>query len=1147
MAAARSKSADDDAPPRPSFTHNDIVDLRLNERLAHKAEPLRRFFELHSDTATDAKHFAAGLLHDTAQVLRQAADRAFAVEFVACAIDKGGGSRDLAQQLLAHHGLCAPASTAVSHNPSALADAAEARLPWRTDAATALTAAPIEALKLLCERLRRVASSDDGSATVGTACDAVEASVGAQRVAALERLLAVCGGAPALVHTIQMSAREFGLYDAVFAERGGAALEQQHASVCYYVSDFMPAERWRTVIDEMHERVLRDNDLRAFLVVACHDRRALPPPYAAALQCAANAPRCTTCFTETEAQLAPSAAAEPITFRAQVERALLDEADESVRRLVRAACGSAAERSSAAAPQRRRFVSLLCLRVHGLGAFGAPPPTSAASGGGDEYRFALRGSGVCLVTADLFGVFSNGYGKSTLSITTILWCLTGRSEPRGVAGSKATRVTSDVINDACDEARVSLEIECDDGSGGGDAAVARYTVRRRLTRAGEQSLVVERDSDGERWTRTADAQAIVCGTIFGLDASATAAELRDYLLRTMFLTPRSIESLTHERTRDKFLADLQDDAAAAIERAKSAATQARVACDTAQRTRDSAQSSVTSAQADVERLARGNRVDELSAKIDGTVAQIEALCGGRHRDDDDDACEIVSCLTNAQRDRDEADRVEKRLASTVKRLVVLPRRRPPSSTTVEALRAECDECERRIAHIDDRLRKLRPVDDEDESDAECSRCLAPLDAERLAARRAEWNNERAAAQADVVRLQEQANYIEHADAEREHVEALRVRHERRVAANNLLRDRKAHDKHVKALNALKVDLANERGKMASAESALADRQQALANAEATLRTADAECACAERVATFVARCAQTTWMSTLLRIQRRAQQWIDHLFRPFSFSANAGAAQRHGPPLTLRFRETTGDNRLLTDALVRQCGDDDAQRAKWEPVIVLSRARRERTSLASGSAGGAVAKRRKRRRVGDEESGGDANAADSDADVDDKVGEDDGDARCPAETDEEVGANDNDDMSSNDNGDGSVYALSALSFSEFERVRLALFFAWAEQIMHVRGVYSNVFVLDECFAGVDTFGILMMLVTLRAWATSSSSAPSTQRSNGGSTSTASAAARRHAQFWHRSVFLSSALNLSNIVGFEFDSMIVINKDGLMRA
>ena len=60
MAAARSKSADDDAPPRPSFTHNDIVDLRLNERLAHKAEPLRRFFELHSDAATDAINTIGG-------------------------------------------------------------------------------------------------------------------------------------------------------------------------------------------------------------------------------------------------------------------------------------------------------------------------------------------------------------------------------------------------------------------------------------------------------------------------------------------------------------------------------------------------------------------------------------------------------------------------------------------------------------------------------------------------------------------------------------------------------------------------------------------------------------------------------------------------------------------------------------------------------------------------------------------------------------------------------------------------------------------------------------------------------------------------------------------------------------------------------
>lgn len=225
---------------------------------------------------------------------------------------------------------------------------------------------------------------------------------------------------------------------------------------------------------------------------------------------------------------------------------------------------------------------------------------------------------------------------------------------------------------------------------------------------------------------------------------------------------------------------------------------------------------------------------------------------------------------------------------------------------------------------------------------------------------------------------------------------------------------------------------------------------------------------AEKAFHIVSTIARHTWKRVLLHIQRRGQQWLDHLFRPFSFRLD-GELQRHGTQLSLRFQSNRKPFPLLTESLL--IDDDDEEdvdfnddSSKWEPVVELSRNR----------------------------------------------------------------TNDDDDENSS-----KIYSLSALSFSEFERVRLSLFFACAEQIMYRRQVFTNMFVLDECFAGVDTFGILLMLITLRMWATSVGA-------NGNDSSTS---IHRRAQFWHRSVFLSSALNLNSIVGFQFDSMVLIDKRG----
>lgn len=114
-------------------------------------------------------------------------------------------------------------------------------------------------------------------------------------------------------------------------------------------------------------------------------------------------------------------------------------------------------------------------------------------------------------------------------------------------------------------------------------------------------------------------------------------------------------------------------------------------------------------------------------------------------------------------------------------------------------------------------------------------------------------------------------------------------------------------------------------------------------------------------------------------------------------------------------------------------------------------------------------------------------------------------------------------LSDNEQLETVQYELGSLSFSEFARVRIALFIACAEQFMHGCGTFFNVLVIDECFAGVDAFGVILLLTTLRAWAC------------------VPVGAATEKIVATRSVFFPSAIDLTASFGPVFDTYVQIDR------
>ena len=101
--------------------------------------------------------------------------------------------------------------------------------------------------------------------------------------------------------------------------------------------------------------------------------------------------------------------------------------------------------------------------------------------------------------------------------------------------------------------------------------------------------------------------------------------------------------------------------------------------------------------------------------------------------------------------------------------------------------------------------------------------------------------------------------------------------------------------------------------------------------------------------------------------------------------------------------------------------------------------------------------------------------------------------------------------------------VSTLSFSEYARLRLALFLSASAALQKARGLSVDLAVLDECFAGMDAYGVFCTLEVLRMRCRSSPAAAA-----------------------HATILVSSAFDVEQALEFVFDGRVVIEPDGDVR-
>lgn len=646
----------------------------------------------------------------------------------------GSFSRALADEL----GLCQ--TSIVSTNVSAIAVGTNA-VSMMDSAASALATLSVGALQFFFERLEAACEQDSLRQSVVGFATAILRLTGLDRVNKCQELLMFLRDKPELLHVLQLSSREFAIHDAVFKANSSTTIDSQTSTTCYYLSDFMPVERWIVVVDEIRERMRHESSLRVVVVIGCHSQATLNDAQKATIDDLFSfANNAVVRYLQTkENDLAAPLDAKPVTFVEQLSASSQDDSlDVHVCNLLK----TAAEKLPKCVSQsHRRLISLIRLCVHGLGPFGKPPD------GGDDYEFPLNGSGVCLVTADMFGMFSNGFGKSTLSITTLMWCLTGLSEPRGVNGKK-NAVTGDLINDACEEARVKLVIDCDL-----DGIKNRFTITRRLTRKDRKiSLVVERR--GAANVYDLEAQRCINVDVFDLplvEASSMGHNLRDYLLRTMFLTPGSMESLTHDETRNSMLYNMNDDPRMALKHVEIVLKDCQKEFKTKQNTHNIALAAEEQAKKDVARVDQID-VTVMHNEINQIVSEITPFCGIDHGVVD--ACDFHDRLVLARQKRDdcqasfEKSKRELANATSATRIVF--------DGDADQLQLEINAKSVDMSTLTKQLSNLQSTSSREKN---CIKCLAPINRENIETQRKEWNDQVVSLKVEIKQLQGRKNHL----------------------------------------------------------------------------------------------------------------------------------------------------------------------------------------------------------------------------------------------------------------------------------------------------------------------------------------------------------------------------------------------------
>jgi hypothetical protein len=894
-------------------------------------------------------------------------------------------------------------------------------------------------------------------------------NVGDQKLTLVRQLLAFVGDDDDLVATMKMASRSVSLDKKLFSA-------ELRPGFCVYISDQMSEDRWLYVIDRAKRLIDEDGRAHVAIVIGRFTSNGLSAKQTQLLsdfnkEYQKNSKPLYLRRAVEEQRPAFNVKAPPTTFREKLCEQIRSAAPDVVD-IIRSVDSTLLPDDERQQSSQRRFIAFEELRVRGLGAFGKPPNKN-------EYVFSLKDRGIALVTADMHGIFSNGFGKTTLSITTILWCLTGLNEPRGVYNNTARKiVTSDLISDGCNEASVTLSILLTIEG----LAPKQFVIQRSLLRGASSTTLMIGGNEKDLGV----GQKMINLDIFGLfennsskknDSDMLAVRqngLRTHLLRTMFLTPGSSETLMDEATRSQMVKDFDVDPTKLLKDLKQYVGTKTSEFNAANSRLSTAKIAVARAKEQCEDIDRVERIKTLETRVVTLQAELLKLCGISHAESDN--CTLDSKLEQATTKRVETQR-DFRDAERKKNSFSLDSMTETKQTAsnLETLYADV---EKKLVRPTKRLGAIEEA--QKHKLKKCDQCLQDIQQEH----RDHLKTEKETLTTSIANLEEERDqikkqqlYLDYQDAVTTFNHAKQAFDQANALHIQLSSDKKQHGLLEKELIFKSASLKAEQRNMDEQKDRLETETRELNLATTAIDVARVSLENASKAHQMVEICLQQTWKDVLRGIQSRAQEWLDHFFWSYSVTPDGRKLQYYGSSLTLEFRHKDGK-----DLFESETTDD------WTPVVRVERHSRSTEQTESN--------------VMAAESGIATSATTASV------------SQIDQRTSSTISVTDN------------YYSLAALSFSEFARVRIALFFACADQIMHRRNVRTNLFVLDECFAGVDTFGTLTMLLAMRMMFQSS------------------ALPIENASEKQTSILLSSAVNFAHMIGVEFDDIVAIDRQGL---
>ena len=140
--------------------------------------------------------------------------------------------------------------------------------------------------------------------------------------------------------------------------------------------------------------------------------------------------------------------------------------------------------------------------------------------------YQLNEHGVHLVTADITGIKSNGFGKSTLSTTAILWCLTGECDDK--VGGKPN--SEHLLHSNSSTATVVLNGNLN----GSNFMIERKLIKQKNSIKHKLKYIFGKDIEKEKEEQSiVKLSCTIAKELFNLDTTSPA-QFRDFLLCTIF-------------------------------------------------------------------------------------------------------------------------------------------------------------------------------------------------------------------------------------------------------------------------------------------------------------------------------------------------------------------------------------------------------------------------------------------------------------------------------------------------------------------------------------------------------------------------------------------------------------------------------------